>query len=291
MTNISQPPTILEAIKSNLGTMRPSEKKVARALMSEYPVAGLESISQLSKRANVSAPTVLRFLNCLDIDSYPTFQRRLLDELQQRVQSPLSMYESQQVSEEPDGLLKSASDIFVENIKTTFTGQLAGEFQDAVKLLADPKKRLSCVGGRFSNVLSHYMHLHLQQIRKDNLHIEPSKEAHAEYLLDAGKKDVLLVFDFRRYAIDTIAFAQEASKRGVSVVLVTDPYLSPVSDVASVVLTTVIYAPSPFDSYMSAVAVVETLVAGLIQELDETARKRISKLEENRLALGVTQGD
>ncbi|MGB0835167.1 MAG: MurR/RpiR family transcriptional regulator [Psychrobium sp.] len=284
MTQSSASNTILELIKIRLSDMRPSEKKVARVLISDYPVAGLESISQLSKRANVSGPTVIRFINSLDIESYPNFQRRLLDELQQKTQSPLTMYEETKISDESHDVLQESASIFVDNINSTFSQQLPSEFDDTLALLMNPKKRISCVGGRFSGFLSNYLALHLQQIRKDTVHLEQSVDAHAQYLLDAGKKDALLVFDFRRYEPQTITLANEAAKLGVEVILITDPYLSPIADIASVVLTTAIVAPSPFDSYVSATALVEAIVAGMIKNLDSQSKKRIAKLEEYRFA-------
>lgn len=275
--------TVLERINSGIGEMRPSEKKVARVIIAEYPVAGLESINELAKRANVSGPTVKRFVDSLGIESYPAFQRLLLGELQERMRSPLSLYETQLSDLEGQDLLVSASDIFVQGIQKTFANQPPSEFNSALELLADAKKRITCVGGRYSNVLAEYMHMHLRQIRPNTFSLNVFDDAQTSFLVDVGKKDVLLVFDFRRYQEETISLVREAVEKGAQVILVTDPYLSPLADESTVVLSTVIAAPSPFDSYVPAFAVIEALIAGLMQSLGETAHKRINKLEKIRL--------
>ena len=44
------------------------------------------------------------------------------------------------------------------------------------------------------------------------------------------------MFDYRRYDAGTVAFGREAARRGADVVLFTDPYLSPLSAAATVLL-------------------------------------------------------
>ena len=43
----------------------------------------------------------------------------------------------------------------------------------------------------------------------------------------ATGRNSVVVFDLRRYQKDTIALAEAAGKRGATIVLVTDPWLSP----------------------------------------------------------------
>ncbi|MDG2480942.1 MAG: SIS domain-containing protein, partial [Alphaproteobacteria bacterium] len=100
---------------------------------------------------------------------------------------------------------------------------------------------------------------------------------------------VLLVFDVRRYQKDTIALTRTAKAQGATVVLITDPWLSPIADLADHVLTVDVEAPSPYDSMVPSVALVEALVAGVVAKLGKTTRSRISDLE--RLREGYTWDD
>ncbi|MEX0300515.1 MAG: MurR/RpiR family transcriptional regulator, partial [Kordiimonas sp.] len=104
----------------------------------------------------------------------------------------------------------------------------------------------------------------------------------SSFLVDVGKRDVLLVFDFRRYQEETVKLTQAAAQKGAEIILITDPYLSPIAEEATVVLSTTIEAPSPFDSYVPAFAMIEALIAGLVTELGDKAKQRISELEKNR---------
>jgi DNA-binding MurR/RpiR family transcriptional regulator len=71
-----------------MGDLTTAERKVARALLAAYPVAGLETVAKLARRAHVSGPTVIRFAAKLSYDRYPEFRQALKDELPQAGQWP-----------------------------------------------------------------------------------------------------------------------------------------------------------------------------------------------------------
>ncbi|WP_050982904.1 MurR/RpiR family transcriptional regulator [Cupriavidus basilensis] len=67
-----------------------SEMKVVDTLLASYPSAALTSISNLAGQAGVSDPTVYRLVVKLGFDGYPSFQRALLAEVDEAMNSPLS---------------------------------------------------------------------------------------------------------------------------------------------------------------------------------------------------------
>jgi DNA-binding MurR/RpiR family transcriptional regulator len=94
-----------------------------------------------------------------------------------------------------------------------------------------------------------------------------------------AKRDVLVAFDFRRYQRDTIEFARATRSRGASVILVTDPWLSPITEVADFVLPAVVEAVSPFDTLLTAFGIVDILVAAVIDEIGDLAEQRVCYLD------------
>src|SRR3546814_14148088 len=75
--------------------------------------------------------------------------------------------------------------------------------------------------------------------------------------LDFGKRDVLVVFDIRRYQANLLRLAQLAGKRGTRVVVFTDQWLSPVARHADHVLRARIAVPSAWDSSAALMALAE----------------------------------
>ena len=61
--------------------------------------------------------------------------------------------------------------------------------------------------------------------------------------------------------------------------LFTDHYLSPLAAEATVVLTTTVDAPTPFDVLTPALAVVEAMVAGVVDRLGTAPRERLAAFD------------
>ena len=81
--------TVAAATREVLGELSPAERKVGRALLADYPVAGLAPVAELGAAAGVSAPTVLRFATRLGFAAYADFQAALKREISEELGSPV----------------------------------------------------------------------------------------------------------------------------------------------------------------------------------------------------------
>ncbi|MBF4459169.1 MULTISPECIES: MurR/RpiR family transcriptional regulator [unclassified Pseudoclavibacter] len=281
-------PAIEELIRDALDRFSASERKVARTLLANYPIAGLERMAELAKRANVSPPTVVRFISRLGFSGYPAFQRRLAREVHEHLGSPLEQYDRADRRVESSQFLGYAANLYNQGINESFAELPESEFYRAVSLLADPRRRVHLMGGRFSWILAKYLCSHLQMIRP-GVEVVPDDEIGRLGLVnDSSRTDVIVVFDYRRYDIETVRFAQRLADRGAEVVLLTDRWLSPVADLARVVLPVRVEAPSPFDSLVPALALVESLIAAVTDRIGDEGRARLEQLEAMR-ARGATR--
>ena len=85
---------IRDQIEKNSGTLTQSERKLASALLSDYPFAGLITIQELAERAEVSPPSISRFVTKIGLSGYQEMQRRLIRELKGGDNSPLELHET-----------------------------------------------------------------------------------------------------------------------------------------------------------------------------------------------------
>lgn len=281
--------TLGEMIHQRTGELTPSERKVARTLFATNLMAGFDTVAELAQRAQVSGPTVVRFATKLGFTGYPDFQRALRGDLAQRIDSPLRIYARSDQTPHGVRLFDHARDTFTRGIATTMATLPAREFDAVIDLLVDRKRPFWTTGGRFTQFCAQMLHAHLYQLRPNSHVIEYTPAGRPDGILDLGRRDVLMVFDVRRYQKDTIALAQTASARGATLVLVTDAWLSPIADIADHVLTVDVEAPSPYDSMVPCVALVETLVAAVVARLGGNTKRRIAELE--RLRAGITWDD
>lgn len=265
-----------------LGQVSASERKVARALLSAYPMAGLETVAQLAVRAGVSPPTVVRFVARLGFAGYPAFQKALIHEVHERMGSPLAQYAEKGQERAGQELLPFVSSTFVEMIAASFEDMPAAEFARAVDLVCDRRLGIHLVGGRFSRVLADYLTAHLQLLRSGVFEVPDDEFSRLALTTDAGRSQVLIVFDYRRYELGTVRLAEVMSSAGARVVLLTDRWLSPIAEFADVVLPARVESPSPFDSLVPALALVESLITAVTDKLGPDGRQRVELLERKR---------
>ena len=114
------------------------------------------------------------------------------------------------------------------------------------------------------------------------VHVAGQEGNWRDYLVDMGRKDVLIVFDIRRYQSDLARLSVAAANLGVTIVLVTDSWLSPIASVATHVLPARVSVPSPWDSSAALMVIAETLIAGVTAADPERSKRRISMLEVYR---------
>lgn len=284
---------LADEIRLKLGELSPAERKVGRVLLAAYPSAGFETVAAIAERAGVSAPTVLRFVSRFGFRGFPDFQSALRAELEERNASPLTLYEApsygRPVEEGTEGasLLDRVRAVFPAEVAAMLTELPPHDLDDAVRLLADPKVRVTLAGGRFTHLLAQYLGLHLMQLREDVRFLPDGAVERTATLNSLRRRDVLVLFDYRRYEQDKVAMAGLVRERGGKVLLFTDTWLSPVTSRSDVVLPCRVTAPSPYDSLVPTLAVIETVVAGVIEALGEAAHDHLRRGEDVAQNIGL----
>ena len=161
----------------------------------------------------------------------------------------------------------------------TFRGLDPGEVERAVAALCELDAAVLVAGGRFSGVLATHLAAYLQILRPGVDEVPPEPGRRARALLSVDAATVLVVFDYRRHQPDTVEFGRHARARGARVVLVCDPFLSPLAPDADVLLTTSVVGPPPFDSAAGGLMLVEMLIGAVAERLGTSARERLTDFE------------
>lgn len=270
--------TVAERLRSQISTLTPAERRVARTLLANYPVRGLEPAAKLAAASGVSAPTVLRLITKLSFASYTDFQQSLKTEVSVRMSSPLEMH-ADRARQRQAGALASTEELLCEGIHASFARLPPAEFEQAVRLLSDPRRGVMLIGGRFSSMLAEYLAAHLRILRPGVRLVSGAGTDRTSSVLDVRRRDVLVAFDYRRYQRDTTRLAGAAKDQGAIVIAFTDPYLSPLSAFADVILTSSVASASPFDAATPALALVEALIAALVDRMGDALRERMSRYD------------
>ena len=148
--------------------------------------------------------------------------------------------------------------------------------------LADPRGRVYLVGGRFTDPVARFMAAHLSLVRPGVVHLVGQESTWRDRLVDIGRRDLVVLFDIRRYSASLLAFAEAAMARGAPILLFTDQWLSPISRVARHVVAARTAVPSPWDSATALFAAAELLLGAATRAGGQAAARRIAELERLR---------
>jgi len=242
--------TIADRIQNKLDELTRAERQLAHSILENYPASGLGPLSALANGAGVSVPTVARMVQKLGFDGYPEFQTVLREELKAKVQSPIAKHD-------------------------TWAERAPSEH-----LLNRTTRHLYIAGGRVTHTLAEYLFMHMQVIRPQITHIQSTSNTWPHYLLDLRKGDVVVVFDMRRYENNTLKLAEMAHAKGAQLILFTDQWRSPVHQLADVTFSSRIVVPSAWDSAVTPMLLLETMIAAVQNLTWGETKDRMTELEQ-----------
>jgi DNA-binding MurR/RpiR family transcriptional regulator len=257
-------------------SLTPSERKVARALLANYPVGGLGTVAELARLANVSHPTVLRLLGRIGFPSYGDFQRALRGELDERLASVSADFlpDAGGAGDNVSAALHAA----IANLRADAESITAGEIEAVAHAVARAR-RVILTGGVTSHAVAYYLYLQLDLVRSGCRFVGPAASPTWTDLADLGQRDVVVLFDYRGYEANTLEIARWAKSRGARLVLFTDPWLSPITGLAAHLIVTRCESVTPFDTLVPAVALAEAVASEAARQLGDKVQVRLALME------------
>lgn len=272
--------TLDDQLRTALPDLTRAERQLATHVLSHYPVSALGSITVLAKAAAVSTPTVVRLAQKLGFKGYPDLQKALRGEVEAMLESPLAKHDRWAGGVPDTHMLNRFADAVMANLQSTL-GQIDhAEFDAAAALLADPNRRVFAMGGRITHALADYFTSLMKVVRPEVALLSNNSTTWPPTLLDMRPGDVLLMFDIRRYENAVLQMADMAKEQGAEIILITDRWVSPAAAHARHTLACHIEAPSAWDSNVSLMVLVETLLAS-VQDLTWTLTEvRMKRLED-----------
>ncbi|MDP4034288.1 MAG: MurR/RpiR family transcriptional regulator [Pseudorhodobacter sp.] len=272
--------SIEDQMRRALPDLTRAERQLATHILRHYPVAALGSITALAKAADVSTPTVVRLVQKLGYRGYPDYQSALRGEVEAMLVSPLAKHARWAGGVPDTHILNRFADAVVANLQATLSQIDHADFDATAALLADRDRRLFAMGGRITHALADYFVTLMKVVRPDVTLLSDMSNTWPPALLDMAHGDVLLVFDIRRYENSVLQLVELAVEQGAEVVLITDRWISPAASLARFTLSCHIEAPSAWDSTVSILVLVETLLAAVQSLTWDATEGRLKRLEE-----------
>jgi DNA-binding MurR/RpiR family transcriptional regulator len=272
--------TASEAIKAAWGTLTETEKKVGHAILSDYPLSGLGTISELAQKSHVSAATITRLIGRLGYPNFIAFREAMRGEVEAQFLSPIDKQRALSARTRPEepGLLALLDEVG-EHIRESAGRIQDGDFREVVDLLSDRSRRVFLVGGRMTRTVTAHMALTLHSLRPEVRLMDAGSLDAVEQIADMRPKDVLVALDVRRYQRGAIELARRASAKGCKIVLITDEWISPISAYANTIFALKVGTDSIWDSLAVPLLFGEALVNAVGLRIWPQAQARLRELE------------
>lgn len=271
--------TVAERISSTFESLTRAERQLANAMMENYPVSGLGSITAMAEAAGVSSPTVARMAKKLGFGGFPELQAALRSELEATLSNPITKHDRWSQNAPDTHILNRFADAVFDNMRQTLRQINPEVFNAVATLLSDQDRTIHVIGGRITRSMADYFFTHMQVIR-GGMTLVPASSTWPHYALNMKQGDVLVAFDIRRYERDILRLAEVAKSKKLTLVLFTDQWGSPVAKHATYSFQSRIEAPSAWDSSVVILLIIEALIAAAQTATWAETKNRMKFLED-----------
>jgi DNA-binding MurR/RpiR family transcriptional regulator len=284
--------TVLQLLRQRRAVLTARESRAASYFSQHYPASGLGPMARFARAAGVSPQTVLRLLAKLDMGSWETFQERLRAELASQRASPLGRWTANRtVSAGETDWLSAFGSRIARNVAETFAGLSHKDFEAAARAIADPRRKVMVIGGRFTQQLARLFGRHLQILRGAVEEIGSLSSTWPDRLIDVGRQTVVVAYDIRRYSQDVIRFSALAAEQGAMVIAITDDAAAPIVSHAGISMIGWVESDGTWDSIAALLALTEALTARITELSGGSTAERLARLESLRERLFLNPED
>jgi len=274
---------IVRQLKDEFSDFSPRLKQVAKYITDNPADFGLDPIRTTSQKIGISTFTLVRMAKVLGFASFEALREPFR----------AALVTISEVSEDPAWLteLSAKGEIGKEQARTA--RNTITNVQRSLHLI-DPEKMERVVdalfaadtvyvtGVRATYSLAYYFH-YVGRMSLPSLRLIPRLiNSTIDELNTAGPRDVLIAITFSPYSKETIEACRFAVRRGSKIILITDSSLVVPDMEPTEVLVASILSTHHFGSYTGAMAVLENLIALMVEKGGQDALDNISSYEELR---------
>ncbi len=274
----------ISMLKAELPNLTPSLRTVAKYIVDHSADFGLDPIRQTARKCGVSTYTLVRMAKVLGFTGF--------DELREPFRHALVF--SSEMVEIPDwiedlrdtGEAGRAQADAAANTMAVVRGSLERQSPEQMQRVVDimlGARNVYLTAVRASYGIAYYFH-YVGRMALPSLQLVPRHMGSAiDELNEASPDDVLIAITFTPYSRETIEACKFAQNRGVKLIMVTDSDVISTEFTPEEILVVSVVSTHHFGCYAGATAVMENLLALLVQVGGQDARTRIKTYEDVRL--------
>ncbi len=291
--NLTTPQHVLNQLQSSMSMLSPELKKAAAYLMENTSMVGVSSARHIAREAGVKPNTVVRLAKELGFDGYEPlramFQTALIETssgFQDRARWLQDLSRQGSLGQ----LYADLAGGTIRNIETTLSSSNENEMKAAAKLLHSARQRYMLGVGINHAIAESFCYL----AGMAGLPIETIPRFGSlaiDDLAQAGPDDVMIAITFKPYRQEVVSAVAQARVQGVKIIGISDSPASPIildADQSFIVDTD---TPQFYTSIVATMALLETLMAFVIADADQSVIDEIEAFHDRRHQLGIYVDD
>ncbi|MBT9184083.1 MurR/RpiR family transcriptional regulator [Pectobacterium punjabense] len=263
-----------ERLRDRYSELSPQEQRVADFIFDHFDDLISYNSAELARLSGASKATVSRLFKRLGYPSY----RDMRDELRTLRQSGMPLADNRDAVQ-GNTLLARHYKQEMANL-TQWINQIDPVQFGAVIQALMQAQRLCLIGLRNSYPVALHLRQQLLQIRQQVTLLAQPGQTLSEELVDLTAQDVVIVVAFRRRPRLIQPLLVQLQKRGVPVLLLCEPQASALISLATWSLCVPLDSVSAFDSYSSAMSLVNVISNALLHEMLRDGRQRIHQIAD-----------
>jgi DNA-binding MurR/RpiR family transcriptional regulator len=241
----SKPPSdyeeLIRIIHERHKAMSKSYQQIAVYLTQNPNEVAVQSVNGIAERCGVHASNVVRFAQALGYDGFKSlqalFQKRLSTAapgFEARVKA-LKRELGAREDRSEGGFLRDLVVRDIASLQDLLTEVPEAELEKAVSLL-EKAETIYLIGQLRSSPVAELLRYILTMLGKRCVLLDPSGGLATHMARAIRETDLLFAISFRFYAIEVVNIVEEAAKRHVPIIAISDSTLSPIARAASVLL-------------------------------------------------------
>lgn len=252
--------------------LSPQEQRVASFIMDHFDDLMSYNSAELARLSGVSKATVSRLFKRLGYDRF----KEMRDEVRTLRQSGMPLTENRDAVQ-GNTLLARHYKQEMANLTQWVNALDAVQFADVVQALG-AAQRVFILGLRNSAPVALHLRQQLMQIRGQVCLMPQPGQTLAEELVDITPQDVVVVVAFRRRPRVIRPVLEALHKQGVPTVAISEPQAAGITTLARWHFGLPLDSVSAFDSYSSAMSLVNLLANALLHSALTEGRQRIHNI-------------
>ena len=268
---------IKEKIKSKYNSLPKNHRKIAEYFINNFDKIPFLTVQEISENTTSSVASIVRFAQRAGYKGFSELRDSIADSMQKGLHNGeiFPLLEKQKFGND---LITEVANLDIKNINDTLNQIEWKTFNSFIDQIS-AANRVYTGGLGISYLLAEILSYQLMQVGIDASVLKHTHTLFHEQVLFMNKKDVIVLFTFPPYSVETVDLAKFASQRGIDVFAITNRQASPITfyTKASLIVES---RNMLFTNSFAAISVLINAIATSCAVKDKTRAKKILKESE-----------